>query len=210
MESSEVDQMALISVLAEGYVVTLAGGGFRASPSTVLMEDSGRRVLADPGADGRSLSSALFKRGLSPSEIDLVFITHAHLDHLLNLRLFPDDEVCDGSFLYRGDEEIPYGRFLPDTEIEVLSTPGHTPEHSSLLVPSEGETWLVAGDLFWWRDGAVPRTDISGLLALEDELATDPEALRMSRIEALRRADVVVPGHGRPFRFEDRPLMVTF
>lgn len=202
--------MAWISVLAEGYVVTLAGGGFRASPSTVLLEESGRRVLADPGADGRWLSSALSDRGLSPSEIDLIFITHGHLDHLLNLRLFPDAEVCDGSFLYRRDEAIPYGRFLPDTEIEVLPTPGHTPDHASLLVPSGGETWLVAGDLFWWRDGAVQRTDLTSLLALEDELATDPEALRRSRIEALRRAQVVIPGHGRPFRFEDRPLMVTF
>jgi len=202
--------VAWISVLAEGYAVTLAGGGFRASPSTVLLEEPGRRVLADPGADGKSLLSALRERGLSPSEIDLIFVTHGHLDHLLNLRLFPDAEVCDGSFLYRGDEAIPYGRFLPDTEIEVLPTPGHAPDHASLLVPSGKETWLVAGDLFWWRDGAVPRTDLPSLLDLEDELATDPEALRRSRIEALRRATVVIPGHGPPFRPEGRPRMVTF
>lgn len=196
---------ARISVLREGYVADLEGGGLRASPSSVLIEDAGLAVLADPGADGVGLLSALSREGLGPRDVDMIFITHPHLDHILNMRLFAEAEIIDPTYIYRGDEEIPYGELIPGTEVEVLPTPGHTPDHGSLLVPVGTETWLVAGDLFWWRDGAVPRTDIESLLALEDELACDSLALRASRLAALERADVVIPGHGKIFRPADRP-----
>lgn len=197
--------VAEISVLVEGYVTDLEGGGFCASPSSVLIEDADRRVLVDPGADRVGLLSALSRARLRPRDVEMIFVTHSHLDHILNLRLFPEAEVCDPTFIYRGDEEIPYGKFIPGTGVEVLPTPGHTPDHGSLLVQVGVETWLVAGDLFWWRDGAVQRTDIESLLAQEDELACDPPALRASRLAALRRADVVVPGHGKIFRPAGRP-----
>jgi glyoxylase-like metal-dependent hydrolase (beta-lactamase superfamily II) len=195
-----VNLLADISVLAEGYVSSQEGGGLRASPSAVLIEEAGTFVLVDPGADKKGLLLGLSRKGLSPEDLDLIFVTHPHLDHILNLRLFPEADVCDSSYIYRGDEEIPYGNFVPGTEVEVLPTPGHTPDHASLLVRAEGETWLVAGDLFWWRDDAVQRTDRKSLLELEDELATDPLALRRSRMRALARADVVIPGHGKVFR----------
>ena len=196
--------LAEISVLAEGRMEILEGGRLRASPSAVLIEGAGTRLLVDPGADRRGLLSGLARKGLSPQEVDLIFVTHTHLDHILNLRLFPEAEVCDSSFIYRGDELMPIGRFVPGTKVEVLPTPGHTPDHASLLVPVEGETWLVAGDLFWWRDDAVQRTDRGSLLSLEDEYATDPGALRSSRMVALARADVVIPGHGKVFRPDRR------
>ncbi len=198
--------LAEISVLAEGYVASLEGGRLRASPSAVLIEDAGTRVLVDPGADERGLFSGLSRKGLSSEDVDLIFVTHSHLDHILNLRLFPETEVCDSGFIYRGDEEIPYGKFVPGTKIEVLPTPGHTPDHASLLVSAGGEIWLVAGDLFWWGDGAVQRTDLPSLLELEDEYACDTEALKTSRMMALARADVVIPGHGKIFRPRGRRL----
>lgn len=192
--------MAEISVLAEGYVERLEGRGLRASPSSVLIEEAGTRVLVDPGADREGLLIGLSRVGLKSRDVDLIFVTHTHLDHILNLRLFPKTDVCDSSFIYRGYEEIPYGKLIPGTEIEVVPTPGHTPDHASLLVAVDGETWLVAGDLFWWPSDAIQRTDHASLLALEDELAYDQEALRASRMEALGRADAIIPGHGRPFR----------
>lgn len=202
--------LAEISVLAEGYVSSLEGGRLRASPSSVLIEEAGTRLLVDPGADRRGLLSGLSSVGLSPEDVNLIFVTHTHLDHILNLRLFPEAKVLDSSYIYRGDEEIPYGNFVPGTRIEVLPTPGHTPDHASLLVWAEGETWLVAGDLFWWRDDAVQKTDVPSLLELEDELATDPLALRSSRTMALKRAEVVIPGHGKVFRPDRRSPTVTF
>lgn len=192
--------LAEISVLAEGYAEILEGGRLRASPSAVLVEDAGTRLLVDPGADRGGLFSGLARNGLSAEDVNLIFVTHTHLDHILNLRLFPEAEVCDSSYIYRGDEEIPIGRYVPGTKVEVLPTPGHTPDHASLLVTVENEVWLVAGDLFWWWDGAVQKTDRESLLGLEDESATDPAALKTSRMRALARAEVVIPGHGKVFR----------
>ncbi len=192
--------LAEISVLAEGYVARLEGGKLRASPSVVLIEDAGTRILVDPGADKGGLLRGLSRKGLHPEDVDLLFVTHTHLDHILNLRLFPEADVCDSSFIYRGDEEIPYGKLIPGTKIEVVPTPGHSPDHASLLVPVGAEMWLVAGDLFWWWDDAVQRTDFESLMDLEDECASDPAALRMSRMTALKRADVIIPGHGNLFR----------
>jgi len=199
-----VKLLAEITVLAEGYVIELEGGGLRASPSPVLIEDAGTRILVDPGADRKGLLRGLSRKGLHPEDVDMIFVTHTHLDHILNLRLFPDTDVCDSSSIYRGDEEIPYGKFIPRTGIEVLQTPGHSPDHASLLVMAGAEMWLVAGDLFWWRDDAVQRTDLGSLMELEDESATDTAALRMSRMTALARADVVIPGHGNLFRLNRR------
>jgi glyoxylase-like metal-dependent hydrolase (beta-lactamase superfamily II) len=196
----EVKFLAEVTLLAEGYVVSLGGGRLRASPSAVLIEDAGIRVLVDPGADKKGLLSGLSRRGLSHKDVDLIFVTHTHLDHILNLRLFPETEVCDSSYIYRGEEVIPYEKFVPGTNVEVLPTPGHTPDHASLLVQADGEIWLVAGDLFWWGEGAVHGADRESLLALEDEYAFDTEALRRSRMTALERADVVIPGHGKILR----------
>jgi glyoxylase-like metal-dependent hydrolase (beta-lactamase superfamily II) len=201
-----VKLLAEISVLAEGYVARLEDGKLRASPSAVLIEDAGTRILVDPGADKGGLLRGLSRKGIHPEDVDLLFVTHTHLDHILNLRLFPEADVCDSSFIYRGDEEIPYGKLIPGTKIEVVPTPGHSPDHASLLAPVGAEMWLVAGDLFWWWDDAVQRTDFESLMELEDESASDPAALRMSRMMALARADVVIPGHGKLFRPDRRSL----
>ena len=192
--------MAEISILTVGRVASLEGGRLRASPTAVLIEEAGTRVLVDPGADRNGLIFGLSRKGLRPEDLDLIFVTHTHLDHILNLRLFPEVDVCDLNYIHRGDEEIPYGKLVPGTKVEVLPTPGHSPDHASLLVPVDGEVWLVAGDLFWWHNDAVQKIDRESLLALEDDFASDPVALRSSRIMALERADVVIPGHGKIFR----------
>ena len=189
--------LAEISILTVGRVASLEGGRLRASPTAA---PGSTRTLVDPGADRNGLIFGLSRKGLRPEDLDLIFVTHTHLDHILNLRLFPEVDVCDLNYIHRGDEEIPYGKLVPGTKVEVLPTPGHSPNHASLLVPVDGEVWLVAGDLFWWHNDAVQKIDRESLLALEDDFASDPVALRSSRIVALDRADVVIPGHGRPFR----------
>lgn len=76
-------------------------------------------------------------------------------------------------------------------QVSIIPTPGHTGRDVSVLVKGTvvGQV-LVAGDLFEccadddsWR-----------------ELSENPEVQDESRQTALRTADVIVPGHGAPFR----------
>jgi len=191
--------MAQITLLTQGYASRLEGGALRASPSSVLIEDSGIKVLVDPGANETQLLNAFLREELTPEDVDLIFLTHYHPDHLVNIRLFPGKDICDSGMIYRGDQEIPHGKFIPGTDIEVALTPGHSPEHASLLANADEGRWLIAGDLFWWFDDAEQKTDFESLVNLEDEFASDPATLKMSRRRALEVADIVIPGHGKPF-----------
>ena len=191
--------MAQVILLTRGYMCRLPGGVIRVSPSVTLIKDSGINVLVDPGANAKILVEALAREGLAPDKIDLVFLTHYHPDHVLNIRLFPDKDILDVNNIYRGDLEIPYEGRIPKTEIEVVPTPGHAPEHASLLVDTDQGRCLVAGDLFWWPDDVVQKTDHRSLIDLEDEFASDHVVLAESRRRSLEMADYVIPGHGKPF-----------
>jgi glyoxylase-like metal-dependent hydrolase (beta-lactamase superfamily II) len=192
--------MDSLTILIEGNVKILAGKHLWAAPSSVLIRKSGKNLLVDPGSNPGLLVEALRKEGLQPGDIDIVFLTHYHLDHLLNIRLFPHQDIFDGTTLYRLDEEIPCVAGIPMEDVEVAPTPGHTPEHASLLVNTAAGRYAVAGDVFWWEDGREPSTDRDSLMALPDPYAQDWAALKESRLKLLQLADFIIPGHGHIFQ----------
>ena len=68
----------------------IAGPSVRLGFTSWLVEDGERRILIDAGAAGfvptsGRLPAALGALGLSPSDIDLVAITHLHIDHISGL-----------------------------------------------------------------------------------------------------------------------------
>lgn len=85
---------------------------------------------------------------------------------------------------------------LPKTDIRVVKTPGHSPEHASLLVPTAEGKVLVGADIFWWAEGVKPTLDLD----FPDEFASDMDKLKESRKKALEIADWVIPGHGKIFK----------
>jgi glyoxylase-like metal-dependent hydrolase (beta-lactamase superfamily II) len=192
--------MDIISILVQGYVRKTGMGALAASPSTVLVETHSQKILIDPGANPNLLLKALSFRNLSAEDVDIIFLTHYHPDHCLNLKLFSIQDVYDGSTIYHNDIEIPYSHYIPDTDIEVVPTPGHTQEHSSLLIKTMTGTYAVAGDVFWWEEGQEPETDITSLLELPDPYAQDMHTLIESRHKILELADFIIPGHGKMFK----------
>src|ERR1035437_7092266 len=192
--------MNTLKVLIEGYVKRLPSGVLKASPSTVLVQTPQKTILIDPGANPSLLIQALGPTGLQPVDFDIIFFTHYHPDHTLNLRLFLYPEVMDGNTRYVGDEEIPYSNTIPGTDIEVIPTPGHSPEHASLIVVTFEGRYAVAGDVFWWEEVQVQDLKRKSLLELPDPYAQDLGNVRESRLKLLQSADFIVPGHGKPFR----------
>ncbi len=192
--------LAKVNVLVEGYA-RQKDGYFEATCSTVLIEDGDKKILVDPGCNEELLLAALRKEGLSVADIDFIFLTHYHVDHWLNVRLFPKVDVLDGDIIYRQDKEYSFSNKLPGTEIEVVPTPGHAHEETTLLVNTDKGVIAVAEDLWWWMDG-LQKTDKKSLLLLKDPFVKDEKALLKSRKLILSKADYIIPGHGKMFKVE--------
>lgn len=191
--------MAEIKILIEGYARE-EGDSLFASPTSVLIRDGGLNILVDSGANKEKLLEALTKEGLKPEDIDIVFLTHYHLDHILNIRLFPDKDILDSETIYSDDKEIEYSGNIPGTKIAIIKTPGHSDEHCSLLVETKKGNVVIAADVFWWMDSEEQKIDRESLIVHEDEYASNMEKLIESRKKILEIADYIIPGHGRMFK----------
>src|SRR6516225_2955699 len=117
----------------------------------------------------KKLVSQLGELNLKPSDIAFVAISHTHGDHVGNVDLFPDSTLLiqkaevDWAFadgkpaLFKKDRPM---RLLTgdldvfgDGSATLLSTPGHTPGHQSLLVHLDKTGWvLLTGDAAHFKD----------------------------------------------------------
>ena len=110
--------------------------------------------------------------GVSPKDVKWVILSHMHLDHTGNLKLFDRAEVLVQRLEYEyafspdhspfwfdcdyDDPAINWTLIEGDLElfpgVEIISTPGHTPGHQSLVVElSHSGTFVLvadAGDLY--------------------------------------------------------------
>lgn len=189
--------MDKVHILVEGYARPGHSGQYIACPTAILIQTENKNILVDPGTNKEDLENALQKLDIKP---DFIFLTHYHPDHFLNIRLFPDLDIYDGATLWQGDQEFPYEKTIPETNIQLLPTPGHSPEHTSLLVETDEGVVCIAQDVFWWEDGKQKSDTVDELMNLEDPFATDTEALKKSRELVLEKADWIIPGHGKKFK----------
>ena len=116
----------------------------------------------------KTLAAHLDQLGLKPSDIKIVAISHTHPDHVGNVELFPAAMlyVQNAEYEWPGANNTP--RFKPehpvtkldgdrdlfgDGSVVILSTPGHTPGHQSLLVklPKTGAI-VLSGDAAHFKD----------------------------------------------------------
>lgn len=193
--------MANIKLLIQGYARKLKGG-YIASPAVVLIRTNGLNILVDPGSNQARLKAALKREKISPTDIDLIFLTHFHLDHILNIRLFPEAIILDVDTIYQGDKGVLYKKFIPGTEVQVIETPGHAHEHGVLIIDTEEGRVGVSGDIFWWNEGEKQKTDYKSLVYKKDPYTKNWKQLVASRRQLLKLADWIIPGHGMIFKVE--------
>ncbi|NWU51465.1 MBLC1 protein, partial [Dromas ardeola] len=194
-----------LRVLQEGYSRPHPDGTLRADGTVTLVAGGPVTALVDTGGPWgqRRLLGHLAELGVSPRDVTHVVCTHGHSDHVGNVNLFPEAtlvmgyDVCRGAGCYVPNGLAKGWPYVLDAgRLEVVATPGHTLAHVSLVVKGTSlGTVVVAGDLFE---------------AEEDEeqwraLSEDPEKQERSRRRVVAMADVIVPGHGPPFRvFRER------
>jgi len=178
-----------VHLLHAGYV----RGGSRVGGSVSLVRDGDALIVADPGmvASRGAILDPLAELGVGPEAVTHVFLSHHHPDHTVNIALFPNAEVVDFWARYRDDLWLDHegdGHLLaPHSRLWL--TPGHTREDATLVVEADDATYALTH--LWWRGDRTP---------VIDPLAWDQAALERGRERVLAEADIVIPGHGEPFR----------
>lgn len=162
------------------------------SSTVSLVRAADAVIVVDPGmVAGRSMIlEPLAALGVVPSDVTDIVISHHHPDHTVNIALFPEDvRIHDHWAVYQRDTWT--SRRAHGVEVApavtLIETPGHTPQDITTLVETD--------------DGVVALTHLWGFEGAEtDRRATDLEALHEGRRRIVGLADLIVPGHGAPFR----------
>jgi glyoxylase-like metal-dependent hydrolase (beta-lactamase superfamily II) len=179
--------MTTVDLLHAGYA------GDRVASSVVLVRDADARIVVDPGmvSHRRVILDPLAALGVEPESVTHVFLSHHHPDHTINVALFPNAEVVDFWARYVADEWLDHDgdgyRLSPHAQLWL--TPGHTDEDASLIVEADDAVYAMTHA--WWRGDRTPELD---------PFSPDQAVLEASRARILAAADIVIPGHGEPFR----------
>ena len=165
-------QLSLFGELPQALIDSLnIGQGVPASVSVFLLEIDGKRILFDTGmgsADSRLLTN-LSAAGVTPADIDYLYLTHFHGDHIGGMMkgdtvVFPKAEVYAAQQEYDAWMQMPddkktqvaatmeaykdrlhlvaHGDTLP-CGVVALGCVGHTPGHTAYRAGK----FLIVGDL---------------------------------------------------------------
>jgi N-acyl homoserine lactone hydrolase len=129
------------------------------------------RVGTDGGPTWRlakTLAVQLEEIGVRPAEIKYVAVSHTHNDHIGNVEMFPKAMLLVQKAEYEWPNPLGVGRFKPehpvtkldgdrdvfgDGSVTLLSTPGHTPGHQSILIRlAKTGPVLITGDAAHFKD----------------------------------------------------------
>ena len=203
---------AKYELLLRGNSLSFRGGFFGLCNVVLVTAEDGTRILFDTGhyCVRKGLLSSLKERGLVPTDIDLIFLSHLHFDHCQNLDLFKGVPVCVG------ETELAYARnphpedlFVPwkihellsEFEVRVLpaqgevvpgiehfEVPGHTTGCQALrFTQADGRRVVLAGDAVKYPKEILAK--------VSDMCFATVEQSRQSIADICEGTDIVVPGH---------------
>jgi hydroxyacylglutathione hydrolase len=174
----------------------------------VRRDDSDRALIVDPGDEADKLLAAIDGLGVG---LEGILLTHTHFDHVGAVapvakatgaevwvpeaeKFVLDDimsfvpwpgfgpfESYDAEHTLTGGDRLELAGF----QIDVLSTPGHSPGHVTFSIPDQMA--IFSGDVLF--QGSVGRTDLPG-----GDWNTLLESIR-GLVEGLPEETTVYPGH---------------
>ena len=117
----------------------------------------------------KKLLVQLAEIGVKPVDINFVAVSHTHGDHVGNVDLFPSSTLliqkAEVDWAFAEGKPAPFKKDRPmrelagdfdvfgDGSVTIVSTPGHTPWHQSLLVHLGRTGWVVlTGDAAHFKD----------------------------------------------------------
>lgn len=167
----------------------------------------------------KTLAAELQTVGVQPAEIKFLAVSHSHGDHVGNVALFPQATLLVQKAEYewpgpQGAARFPVGQpvqklegdhdVFGDGSVTILSTPGHTPGHQSLLVrlPKTGAL-VLSGDAVHfqsnWENRGVPANNtnkdqsLASMQRIADILAKEKATLWINHDKAQRDSLKMAP-----------------
>lgn len=162
-----------------------------ARSSVTLVVSGSKKIIVDTGLKAESglIIDALFSKGLTPGDIDVVVNTHSHPDHKGNNYLFSNAKFI-----------APHEGKIIAPHVAIMETPGHTLDSISIRVEVKNVV-VIAGD-------ALP--------TFNNFLKNIPPSLNDNRYQAIssmnkiiRNAKIIIPGHDNPFSIAEKRY-ITF
>jgi len=160
----------------------------------------------------KTLAAQLDQLGVTPADVKGMAVSHTHPDHIGNVEMFPTTML----YVQKAEYEWPAAnnepRFKPghpvtklegdrdvfgDGSVTILSTPGHTPGHQSLLVKlAHTGAVVLSGDAVHfksnWDNRGVPANNFSkeqtlaSMQKISDTLAKEKAQLWINHDKAQR------------------------
>jgi glyoxylase-like metal-dependent hydrolase (beta-lactamase superfamily II) len=159
----------------------------------------------------KTLAAQLAEIGVKPEDVKFVAVSHTHGDHVGNVDMFPTATLliqkAEVDFAFAPDKRPPFKRDRPmrplegdldvfgDGSLTIISTPGHTPGHQSLLVNLPKTGWLIlSGDAVHFKDNWDNRR-VSGMNTSADQ--THASFKRIADLMAEKKAQLWI-NHDKP------------
>jgi N-acyl homoserine lactone hydrolase len=159
----------------------------------------------------KTLAAQLAAIGMKPSDIRFVAVSHTHGDHIGNVDMFADSTLliqkAEFDWSFAPDKRPPFKAERPSRKLEgdldvfgdgsitIISTPGHTPGHQSLLVHLSRTGWVVlSGDAVHFKDNWDNRRVASMNTSAEQTLAS---LKRIADLMAEKKAQLWI-NHDQP------------
>jgi glyoxylase-like metal-dependent hydrolase (beta-lactamase superfamily II) len=216
--------MATVDILLPGMQFN-TDWGLPAFCTVLLVRSDGKNIVVDTAHVGRRvrLEERLADFDLKPADIDTVVMTHAHWDHAQNFDLFPNAPMLlhpkERKYAQKphvNDWATPQwtGAAMETHKIEevvegdeiakgvtVIEMPGHSPGSIGLLVDTEDGIAGPTGDALHFASIAL--TGKNPLVFWNETEAND------SIKKMVAAADILYPGHDRPFRLVNGEIEYT-
>ena len=198
---------------------------------TTVIRVRGKTIIVDTGLQGAdaTLLEQLKEIAISPSQVDMVLITHLHPDHVgwnisdgkptfrkatyyapkLDWDYWTQPEILKNAdhvknqvipLMNDGQLVLMDKEFDVIPEISTLYSPGHTPGHTSFLITSNNECFVVLGDVAH-TPAQAHHTDWNPIFDINGDLSRETRNRLVTRFEEdntlVSAGHFPYPGFGR-------------
>lgn len=96
--------------------------GSSSSGNSYIIKAGGRVILLDVGLTAKKIVGALAENGLAPEDVDAVFVTHEHVDHVKSVRAVCR-KCCNADFYATRGTVVGTANFayVPDDRLHIVS-----------------------------------------------------------------------------------------